>query len=41
MQSRFKLTAIAALTLSLAASLLAATIPAGTQLHPTQTFVYA
>lgn len=36
MQSSFTLTAVAALTLAIAGSSLAATIPAGTQLHPTQ-----
>ena len=39
MQSPFKLTAIAALTFVLSAPVPAATIPAGTQLHPTQTLV--
>jgi oligopeptide transport system substrate-binding protein len=38
MHLRFKLMATAALTLALSAPLLAAVIPAGTQLHPTQTF---
>jgi oligopeptide transport system substrate-binding protein len=39
MQLRFQLTAISALTLSLAAPSLAAVIPAGTQLHATQTII--
>jgi len=39
MQSRFTLTAIAALSLALVGSGLAATIPPGTQLNATQTFV--
>jgi oligopeptide transport system substrate-binding protein len=39
MQAHFKLTAFAALAFALSAPVLAATIPAGTQLHPTQTLV--
>ena len=39
MQSRFNLTAIAALALALSGPSLAAVIPPGTQLHPTQTLI--